>query len=103
MNQAASADLQRALQITTDMLDAAAGNNWDRVSQLDAERHRYLQKHQADLLTMQDRQMIAALLAHNQTLLVHAENAREAVREQLDQHQYKHRALRTYISSSGTR
>ncbi|GLQ48885.1 flagellar protein FliT [Dyella flava] len=100
MKQAASVDLQRALQITIEMLDAAAGNNWDRVSQLDAERHRQLQRRQAGPLTGDDRQVIATMLTHNQTLKAHAGIARAALKQKLDQHQHNHRALRSYISSS---
>jgi hypothetical protein len=103
MNEAAHADLQRALQITIEMLDAAAGNNWDRVGQLDVERDRQLRKRQADSLSDQDRQIIGAVLRHNQTLMAHADAARATVKKQLEQHQYNHRALRTYISSSGAR
>jgi hypothetical protein len=103
MSGMAHADLQDALQLTVEMLDAANGGNWERVSQLDAERDRLLRKRQADSLSSADRETIAALLTHNQTLMAHAEAARNAVQGQLDQHQYKHRALRTYISSSGTR
>lgn len=101
MNEAASAELQRALELTVGMLDAAAGNNWDRVSQLDAERQRRLRKRDAASLSADDRQIVATLLKHNQTLLAHADAARAALRKQLDQHQYNHRALRTYIASSG--
>jgi hypothetical protein len=103
MSEAAHADLQQALQITIEMLDAAAGNNWDRVIQLDAERHRPLRKRQADPLSDEGRQIVAALLRHNQTLMAHADAARAMLKKQLDEHQYNHRALRTYISSSGSR
>jgi len=100
MNEAARIDLQHALQITIEMLDAAAGNNWDRVSQLDAERQRQLRTPRSGPLTGHDRQLIATLLKHNQTLMAHADAARTTLKAQLDQHQYNHRALRTYISSS---
>jgi len=100
MSEAAPAALERALQLTIDMLDAAAGSNWDRVSQLDAERERQLRQHRAGPLSENDRQIVAALRRHNQTLLAHAEAARATVKQQLDQHHYNHRALRSYISSS---
>jgi hypothetical protein len=103
VSDAAHAELQHALQITVEMLDAAAGNNWDRVSQLDAERDRVLRKHSVEPVSGADREIIARLLAHNQTLAAHAGLARDAVQRQLDEHQYKHRALRTYISSSESR
>jgi hypothetical protein len=101
MNEVVGVDLQRALQITVEMLDAAAGNNWDRVRQLDAERHCLLHKRAAGPLSGDDRQIIATLLRHNQTLKAHADAAQAILKRQLDQHQYNHRALRTYISSSG--
>lgn len=103
MSEAAHADLQDALQITLEMLDAANSGNWERVSQLDSERDRLLRKRQADVLTPDDHETITTLLAHNQMLQAHAEAAHEAVKQQLDQHQYNHNALRTYISSSVSR
>ena len=103
MSDAARADLQRALQITIEMIDAAVGNNWDRVSQLDVERQRQLRMHHANPLNDQDRQVIASMHRHNQTLMAHADAARATLKAQLEQHQYNHRALRTYISSSGAR
>lgn len=103
MNETVPAGLQRALQLTIDMLDAAAGNNWDRVSQLDAERHRQLRKRAAGPLSEQDRQIVATLLRHNQTLMAHADLARAALRQQLHRHAYNHRALQTYVRSSSSR
>ena len=100
MNEAPHTDLQRALQITVEMLDAAAGNNWERVSQFDAERHALLHAWQAGSATAVDREVIAQLQAHNQMLMAHAEAARDAVKRQLEQHQHNHRALRTYLSAS---
>jgi hypothetical protein len=100
MSDAAHADLQRALQITVEMLDAGVGNNWDRVGQLDAERLRVLHKRRIEALSDDDRQIVAALLKYNQTLLAHADAARGMLKKQMDEHQYNHRALRTYISSS---
>jgi hypothetical protein len=100
MSEAAHTDLQHALQITIQMLDAAAGNNWDRVIQLDAERERQLRKRPAGPLNEQDRQVIATLRKHNQMLMAHADAARSALKQQMDQHQHNHHALRTYISSS---
>jgi hypothetical protein len=100
MNQAAHPDLQRALQITLEMLDAAANGNWDRVSQFDTERQRQLHKPRQAAPTEHDRQIMATLRKHNQTLMAHADAARTALKQQMDQHQYNHRALRTYLSSS---
>lgn len=103
MSEAAHTDLQDALQLTLEMLDAANSGNWERVGQLDSERDRLLRKRQADALSSGDHEIITTLLAHNQMLQAHAEAAQEAVKQQLDQHQYNHNALRTYISSSVSR
>jgi transposase len=102
MNDPAHADLQRALQITIDMLHAAAGSNWDRVLQLEAERQRQLRKRQPGRLSETDRQIISTIVKHNLTLMAHADAARSTLKEQIDQQQYNHRALRTYISCSVT-
>lgn len=102
MNEAPRIDLQRVLQITIDMLDAAAGSNWDRVSQLDAERTRHLRKG-AGPLTESERQIIATVVKHNQTLKAHADVARTALKQQLDRQPYNRRALQTYIRSSSSR
>jgi Flagellar protein FliT len=103
MNEATRIDLQRVLQITIDMLDAAAGSNWDRVSQLDAERNRQLRKRESGPLTEHDREIIATVVKHNQTLKAHADAARSTLKQQLDQHPYNRRALQTYIRSSSSR
>jgi hypothetical protein len=103
MSDAAPADLQRALQITIEMLEAAVGSNWDRVCQLDVERQRQLRKCGTASLSSDDRQIVATMLKHNQSLMVHADAARAILQQQLDRHQYNHRALQTYISSSSSR
>jgi len=105
MNEQAHPDLQLALQTTTEMLDAAVNGNWDRVIQLEEKRQYQLRKYRvsaAPLIEL-DRQVIATLRRHNQTLMAHADIAQGALKQQLDQHQYNRRALRTYISSSSSR
>ncbi|MBE1159520.1 flagellar protein FliT [Dyella acidiphila] len=100
MSRPAHPNLQQALQLTVEMLEAADGGNWERVSQLDAQRHRLLHSWKPQGANAQDRAAIDAMQTHNQSLMAHAEAARNLVQRQLDQHQYNHRALRTYISSS---
>jgi hypothetical protein len=100
MSKSAHPNLQRALQLSIEMLDAADAGNWDRVSQLDAERHRLLQAWKPHGLSAADREAIDTLQRHNQSLVAHAEAVREKVKRDLEQHQYNHRALRTYISSA---
>jgi hypothetical protein len=105
MNENAHPDLQRTLRITVEMLDAAANDNWDRVIQLEEKRQYQLRKHRVNAmpLTDLDRQIIATVRKHNQTLAAHADLAQSALKQQLDQQQYNRRALRTYISSSPSR
>jgi hypothetical protein len=100
MNDVTHGEWQRALRITIDMLEAAVAGNWDRVSQLDAERQRSLRKRPVNPLSAEDRQIIAAMRNHNKTLMVYADAARATLKQQLDSHQYNRRALQTYIRSS---
>ena len=101
MNDAALTDLQHALTLTIEMIDAAAHDNWTLVTELDARRQAYLQLVPSDALAMQHRQTLQALQANNHVLLECAEQVRERVEQQLSQHQYNHRALRTYVTSAG--
>ena len=100
MNDAAHDDLQCALALTVQMIGAATHDNWTLVNELDAQRQRYLQQVQAGALGMQHRETLQALHAHNRSLLEYAEQLRETVEQQLSQHRYNHRALRTYVTSA---
>lgn len=103
MSNLAQASLQRALEITADMIDAATSGNWMHVVELDVERQACLEQAQTGATGLQHRAILLALKAHNQTLMEHANLARETIEQQLGQHQYNHRALRTYINSSSSR
>jgi hypothetical protein len=100
MNDAAQTELQRALALTVEMIDAAAHDNWMLVTELDARRQVHLQQVQHNALAAEHSETLQALQAHNRALLERAEQVRETVEQQLGQHQYNHRALRTYISSA---
>lgn len=100
MNDAAQDGLQRALAITVQMIDAAMFDNWERVAELDVERQVCLQQAQQGTTGPQHRDTLLALQAHNRALLERAQRVHDAVEQQLSQHQYNHRALRTYITSS---
>lgn len=101
MNDAALTELQHALSLTVEMIDAAAHDNWTLVTELDARRQVHLQQVSSDTLGIQHRETLQALQAHNDALLERAEQVRNGVEQQLSQHQYNHRALRTYVTSAG--
>lgn len=100
MNDAALIQLQHALALTVQMTDAAEQGDWTLVNELDAQRQAHLQQVRHDSLAMQHREALQALQNRNRALLERAEQVREMVEQQLSQHQYNHRALRSYVSSS---
>jgi len=91
--------LQQALALSIEMVDAAAHDRWELVSELDVRRQALLPAH-IDAFGLQHRDTLQALHAHNQVLLARAEQMREQVEQQLSQHQYNHRALQTYVTSA---
>lgn len=103
MNDPLHAKLRRALDITVEMIDAATSENWSRVVELDAQRQVYLKQVPASAAGAEHREALLALQVHNRALLERANLAHEALQQQLGQHQYNHRALRTYIISSSSR
>jgi hypothetical protein len=103
MNDPAHLGLQRALEITAEMIDAAQGDNWPHVLELDARRQVCLVQARAGALGPEHRQALLSLQVHNQVLLERASLAHQAVEQQIGRHQYNHRALRTYIVSSSSR
>jgi hypothetical protein len=99
MSGAAHAALRQALDISAQMLDAADRGHWSYVAELDAERQACIrQPHAADPYNIE---ALTTLREHNHRLLERAELARSGVERQLGQHKYNHRALSTYIASSG--
>ncbi len=97
MSDTNDAGLQRALDITAQMLSAADEGQWEHVVELDAERQPLIQQHRLD---PRSHDLLVALQQHNERLLEHAATARGAVERELGQHQYNHRALSVYIASS---
>ncbi|GAB2563903.1 hypothetical protein ISP15_05115 [Dyella jejuensis] len=98
MDDPTQAALQRALDITLAMTEAASSDNWTLVAELDEQRRTVLPK--ADTAGSQHRETLLALEAHNRALLERAGLVRAAMEQQISRHQYNHRALRTYITSS---
>lgn len=92
--------LQQALALTILMSEAASEDNWTLVAELDAQRQVPLQRVQGATLDSRHRDPLASLEAHNRAVLERAQQVRDAVEQQLSQHQYNHRALRSYVSSS---
>lgn len=100
MTSQAQDALQQALALTMQMSEAAADGNWTLVTELDAQRQVPLQHMQNASLDNRHRDALASLQAHNRAVLERAQQVRDAVENQLSQHQYNHRALRSYVSSS---
>jgi hypothetical protein len=97
MSDTTDAGLQRALDLTVQMLAAADEGQWEHVVELDAERQPFIQQHRLD---PRSHELLITLHQHNERLLEHAAAARGAVERELGQHQYNHRALNVYIASS---
>lgn len=100
MNNLADDALRQALALTLQMSEAAADGNWTLVTELDTQRQIPLQHVQNASLDNRHRDTLASLEAHNRAVLERAQQVRDAVEQQLSQHQYTHRALRSYVSSS---
>ncbi|MBB6247280.1 hypothetical protein [Rhodanobacter sp. A1T4] len=98
MSDSAYAGLQRALDITLQMLAASADGQWQQVAELEAERQPCIRQHGDD---QRSRELLTTLHQHNEHLLKRADVAREALERELSQHKYNHRALNVYIASSG--
>jgi hypothetical protein len=100
MSHHAQEALQQALALTIRMSEAAATGNWTLVTELDAQRQLPLQHMQDSSFDLRHRDALASLEAHNRAVLERAHQVREAVEQQLSQHQYNYRALQSYVSSS---
>lgn len=99
MSYAVSTALVRALDITGQMLAAAEDGQWARVVELEAERQRWLRPPLA--VEPAQRATLATLIEHNRRLLERATAAHAEIGRQLGRHKYNHRALNSYIASSG--
>ncbi|HUB90921.1 MAG TPA: hypothetical protein VMA74_14445 [Dyella sp.] len=100
MTSQAQHALQQALALTIQMSAAAADGNWTLVVELDAQRQPPLQQMHDTPLDIMHRDTLASLEAHNRAVLERVQQVRDAVEQQLSQHQYNFRALRSYVSSS---
>jgi RecA-family ATPase len=98
MSDIAYAGLQRALEITLQMLAAAADGQWQQVVELDAERQPCIRQQRHD---PRSRELLTTLHQHNEDLLKRADAARDMLESELSRHKYNHHALSVYIASSG--
>ena len=97
MSDVAYAGLQRAVEITLQMLAAAADGQWQQVVELDAERQPCIRQHRYD---HRSSELLTTLHQHNEHLLKRADVARAELESELSRHKYNHRALSVYIASS---
>jgi len=103
MSLGVAGDLKRALALTECMIEAASAQNWSLVAELDEARRPCLAAMQAAHLDAGHRADLLTLERHNRMLGEMVSRARKDAEQQLEQHQYNHRALRTYVSSSSAR
>lgn len=100
MSSQAQDALRQALALTIQMSEAAAAGNWSLVADLDAQRQVSMQFMRSASFDIRHRDALASLEAHNRAILERVQQVRDSVEQQLSQHQYNHRALRSYVSSS---
>lgn len=90
--------LAQALKITEQMFAAADQSNWTAVTGLDAQLQRVLREDV--LLQPGDEPRLRLLLEKNSMLMQAATAARGTIEQELGQHNYNHKALNVYVSSS---
>lgn len=97
MNEAPHPDLQRALMLSADMLQAAGRGDWASASALQAECDRLLRQapiNAAGLMAMRQLQL------DQRALLELAAQARNAVSDHLSRHHVNHRAVSAYLDTA---
>ncbi|BFI97084.1 MAG: hypothetical protein RSP_25940 [Rhodanobacter sp.] len=89
------ASLERALEVSNDMLAAAREGRWDSLPRMEVERAPLLRAtHPRD---DRSRELLEKLLACNEEMLSLAACARAQVADALSRHGYAHRALNSYV------
>ena len=90
--------LELAYELSVRALEAARAGEWDRVHELTPQRDAQLKLgHPRDARSAD---IVRILIEHNAQLMDLAEQARDGVTQQMQQHKYSHRALSAYITSS---
>lgn len=97
MNEAPHPDLQRALALSVDMLQAARRGDWAGATALQAECDRLLRKatvNAAGLMALRQLQL------DQRAMLELAARARGVVGESLARHHVNHRAVSAYLDTA---
>jgi len=90
--------LELAYELSIKALEAARAGEWDRVQELTPQRDAQLRMgHPRD---ERSADIVRILIEQNTQLMDLAEQARDMVNQQMQQHKYSHRALSAYIASS---
>jgi len=101
MGDAGHSDLDHAMQLVGQMLDAARAGDWSRVITLRPECDALLrQRHPADERT---RMALQGLQLQHQSLSDLVVRARDEIALEIGRAAQTHRALSTYLDSSGVR
>ena len=97
-------DMASVLLATDEMLKAAQGGHWDRVSDLEATRRRRLDRCFAQPIMPENSEVfseaLAVMLHLNEELVAAVQQAREQVSVSRNQHTNKKDALRHYLDTS---
>ncbi|MBD8881910.1 flagellar protein FliT [Rhodanobacter sp. 7MK24] len=87
--------LERALEVSNNMLAAAREGQWDSLPKMEVERAPLLRaSHPRD---DRSRELLEQLLACNEEMLSLAARARAQIADALSRNGYAHRALNTYV------
>lgn len=97
-------DLASVLLATDEMLNAAQGGHWDRVSELESSRRKRLDRCFAQTILPENSELfseaLAVMLHLNEELVAVVQQAREQVSVSRNQHAKKKEALRHYLDTS---
>lgn len=101
MTDARHAELEQALQLSAQMLEAAGAGHWESVATLQAECDVMLRRdHPADDAT---RGILQTMQEQHLKLLELTASARDATGQELGIHRHNHRALSAYLESDAKR
>ena len=97
-------DMASVLLATDEMLKAAQGGHWDRVSDLEATRRKRLDRCFAQQIMPENSELfseaLAVMLHLNEELVAIVQQVRDQVSVSRNQHAKKKDALRHYLSTS---
>ncbi|BBD79372.1 flagellar protein FliT [Aerosticca soli] len=91
--------LERALSLSVAMVIAAKDGLWETVAALDSERQPLLRGPIRP--DRRSRELLEALLEHNEQVRLQLQPAHAAAAAALGRHQHAHQALRAYVDLAG--